>query len=185
MPLELPDIDPKRELARRLAESLLAKVPFVGDAAVAILSVTHRPAAEHQLGAWRERITGSVNDLEHVIADLLPTIKLSSDAAALGCCVSRTSEQGRTDPVLFQEIQAAFPNATCIELQDACGELEIEGLVTLSAALGHKIRSLRPTTLLFEIFDPIVFEESNPHMDAGMIARFIVEDEVGIDPKVS
>lgn len=180
MPVNLPDRNPKRELARKLLDSLISKIPFVGGPYVAMLSVTHRPEAEKLLAVWRQDVTKTVNDLEKAINDLVPTIKLSDDASALGLWLSKNSEVGRPDSVTFDVIRAAFPGATKLELEDACGELESEGLVVTSAAIDHKIRGVRPTNLLFEIFDPIAIDGVNPRVDAAELAKFILKDDEGV-----
>jgi hypothetical protein len=64
MPVSLPDRNPKRELARKLLDSLISKIPLVGGPYVAMLSVTHRPEAEKLLAGWRQDVTKTVNDLE-------------------------------------------------------------------------------------------------------------------------
>jgi hypothetical protein len=180
MPVSLPDLNPKRELARKLFDSVISQIPFVGGPYVAMLSVTHRADAEKKIGAWREEITKSVNNLEQAISDFLPTITLSSDASALGLWFSKNSTLGRSDSVTFDAILAAFPTATKLELEDACGELDLDGLVVISAAIGHKIRLVRPTNLLFEIFDPIAIADSNPRLDAAHLAQFILRHDEGV-----
>lgn len=181
MPVQLPDLNPKRELARKLIESLVSKIPLIGGPYVAMLSVTHRPEAEKLLATWRQEITKSVNDIENAINDLIPTIKLSSDASALGLWLCKNSEYGRPNSVTFDLIRAAFPSATKLELEDACGELELERLIITSAAIGHKIFLVRPTNLLFEIFDPIAFDGANPRVDAALLALFILKHDEGVN----
>lgn len=179
MPVNLPDLNPKRALARMLIESVISQIPFVGGPYVAMLSVTHRTDAEIKIAAWREEITKTVTNLEKAIDDLVPTIKLSADASALGLWLSKDSELGRTDGVTFDAIRVAFPNATDLELEDACGELEVESIVETSPSLEDKIRIVRPTNLLFEIFDPIAIEGSNPRVDAALLAQFILKQDEG------
>jgi hypothetical protein len=177
MPIQLPDIDPKRELARKLAESIVSKIPIVGGPYVAMLSVTHRSDAEKKIAKWREDLTEVVNRIEKATTDLLPTIKLSNDASAIGLWLCESSELGRGDIVMFESIVSAFPAGTKVELQDACGELAIEGLVTISATTGHTIRLVNPTSRLFEIFDPITINGTNPRMDAAELAKFTLSHD--------
>jgi hypothetical protein len=180
MPVQLPDLNPKRELARKLAESIVSQIPFIGGPYVAMLSVTHRPNAERKIAKWREDVTNVVNQIENATLDLMPTIKLSDDASALGLWFSKNSQQGRTSNVTFESIRAAFPKATKLELEDACGELQIEGLVTTSATIGHKVFLVRPTNLLFEIFDPIAIDGANPRIDAAHLAQLILKHDDGL-----
>jgi hypothetical protein len=91
------------------------------------------------------------------------------------------SEAGRPDSVTFDVIRTAFLNATKLELEDACGELQVEHLVVISAAIGHKIRIVQPTNHLFEIFDPIATEDSNPRVDAALLAQFILKHDEGVN----
>jgi hypothetical protein len=184
MPVKLPEINVKRELARKLAESAISQIPYIGGPYVAMLSITHRSDAERKLEKWREEVTSSVNNIEQAIADLLPTIKLSSNASDLGYWLSKTSVNGRADSASFEAIQAEFRAATKLELEDACGELELEALATTAGALGQKIIYVRPTNLLFEVFDPIAFEDANPRVDAAHLARFILKDDGGVGTEI-
>jgi hypothetical protein len=180
MPVKLPDPNSKRELARKLAESVVSQIPFVGGPYVAILSVTHRSDAETKIAKWREDITETVNRIEKATLDLLPTIRLSDEASTLAFWISKNSELGRQEPIGFESIVGAFSNATKLELEDACGELEVDRLVDLSGALSHKIRTVRPTSLLFEVFDPIAIDGANPRVDAAQLAGFILKHDEGV-----
>lgn len=177
MPLQLPNIDPKRELAKKLVDATFSLIPWAGAYISVAGNVIFPSKAEEKLETWRKEITDAVNNVEKAIDDLLPTITLSQDASCLGYWISQTSENGCLDPVMFDDIQQAFPEATRLELEDACGELELVGLATLSAAIGYKVRIIRPTFSLFEIFDPLVFEKANPLADAANLARYILDQE--------
>jgi len=174
MPLQLPNVDPKRELARKLVDATISKIPMVGDYYSIVVNMISPPEAEEKLEKWRNEVTDTLNNIEKVIDELLPTITLSQDASCLAYWISKTSENGCLDPVMFDEIQRAFPEATQSELENACGELGLVGVATLSAAIGYKVRIIRPTVSLFEIFDPLVFEEANPRSDAARLARYIL-----------
>lgn len=179
MPVRLPDLNPKRELARKLVESLISQIPFVGGPYVAMLSVTRRSDAEKKLADWRDDITASVNNLEALAAELIPTIKLSDGASSLAVWLSKNSQLGRAENVMFDSVRSAFLDATKLELEDACGELQLDGLLKTSGAIGHKILMVHPTNLLFEIFDPIVFDGANPRVDAAHLAGFILRRDGG------
>ena len=172
MPVQLPDIDPRRKLARRLFDAIVSQVPVFGGYA-AMLSVTHPPQVEQLQAAWQSNITEAVNQIEQIIDQLLPAITLSAAASAIGVWISRTSINGRGESVEFTELRRAFPEASKLELEDACGELEYAGLATASGAIGHKILYVNPTVSLFEIFDPVVFDVS-PRADAAHLARYIL-----------
>ena len=177
MPLQLPNIDPKRELARKLVDSTISLIPGVGGYFSVVASVIFPSEAERKREKWQKEITDTVNNLEKAIDEFLPTIKLSMNASYLGYWISQTSEDGRLDPVMFDDIQKAFPEANRSELEDACGELELTGLVIISVAMGYKVRNIRPTYSLYEIFDPLVFEKANPRIDAASLARYILAQE--------
>jgi len=179
----VPESDPKRLLARRLFDAVISQVPLVGGPYAALLSVTHPSQLEQLQTAWQSNITEAVNQMESIVSQLLPSITISNEASAIALWISKTSKLGREDPVAFSDLCGALPHFTKLSLEDACGELEYDGLATLSAAIGHKIVRVRPTHLLFEVFDPAVFEDANPRLDAARIARFILtkDDTVGAE----
>jgi hypothetical protein len=180
MPVTLPDIEPKRQIARKLAEALASEIPLAGGPLAALFSVTHPAKAEQLQAAWQADITSAVNNLEATVNQLLPSITISSSASAVGVWISRNSERGRTSSIEFSALIEAFPDASQLEIEDACGELEHLGLLGLSGAIGAKIFLLRPESLLFQVFDPIAFENANPRADAANLARFILTDDRGI-----
>jgi hypothetical protein len=176
MPVSLPNMNPKRELARKLVEALVSQVPVAGDAAVAVWSVTHPSTAQKAWEAWSADVTKALNDLEAVISQLAPAISLSDDAAAVGVWLSKSSAQGRPESAMFDQLQAEFPEAKTRELQDACGELEAAGLVRLGAVIGKAVHTISPTLELFALFDPIAVA-SDPRRDAAELARLILAAE--------
>ena len=180
MPVKLPNLDVKRELARKLAESAISQIPILGGPYVAMLNIAYRPDAEKKIVAWRGDVTKSINEIERLVAELVPTIKLSNNASTLGHWLSMSSTSGRTDSKEFDTICDAFPSATKLELEDACGELELEKLANTSGALGRKIMLVRPTNLLFEIFDPLTQNDSNPRVDAAHLACTILQHLDGL-----
>lgn len=176
MPISLPDVNPKRELARKLFEALVSQLPVVGDTAVAVWSVTHPSEAQKKWEAWSADVTKKLNDLEAIITDLAPTITISDEAAAVGVWLSKASTQGRSEPAMFENLRVAFPDATVRELQDACGELEAAGYVRTGAAIGHAIYTVSPTLDLFALFDPIAVG-LDPRRDAAELAKLILSAE--------
>ena len=145
--------------------------------------MTHPSLVEKLQAQWQADVTQAVNQIEQSVSQLVPSITLSDEASAIGLWLSQTSEVGREDGVTFDEITAAFPDATKQELEDASGELELAELVTLSGAIGHRIRIVRPQIKLFEVFDPAVFDDANPRADAAKLARYILakNDTVGAE----
>lgn len=180
MPVKLPDVDPKRQIARKLAEALVSEIPFAGGPLAALFSVTHPGKAEQLHAVWQYDITNAINNIESVVSQLIPTVTISDSASAVGIWISRNSELGRSSSIEFSTIIAAFPDASKLELEDACGELEHLGLLVLSGVIGRKIFLVRPTSLFFQVFDPISFEEANPRADAAILARFILAGDEGV-----
>lgn len=180
MPISLPNVSVKRQLARKLSESIVSLVPG-GGPLVALFSVTHPGKGEVQLAQWREELTAFANSLEERVDFLTKSIALSEDAASLGKWVAEQSEDGgRFDLVRYNEISREFEDATEIEIQEAIGELELNDLVSTTAALGKPILTLRPKPRLFEIFDPIVFTGVFPREDAAAIASELLQSEGGV-----
>ncbi|MBK8544970.1 MAG: hypothetical protein IPL62_16380 [Caulobacteraceae bacterium] len=176
MPISIPDIDPRREVARRVFDAFVSQVPIFGGPAVAAWSVTHPSEAEQKCRGWAGDVANAINKMEEVVSALVPTVRLSEGAAALGFWLSQNSAQGRPEPIGFDRLVEAFPGATKRELQDACGELEMRGLAKTSAAIGHPVRIISPHVELFVVFDPSTIG-SDPRRDAAELARRIITPE--------
>ncbi|MCW5696432.1 MAG: hypothetical protein KIS96_06810 [Bauldia sp.] len=174
MAIELPNVNPKRQLARKLFDAIISEIPYIGGPYAAMLSVTHPSKVEQLQEKWQKDVTAVLNNLQSIVDGLVPTISISDDASAIGFWIAQNSELGRTDPVEFDTLVRQFPKATKAELEDACGELEHAGLASLTAVIGQRIRMVRPTIQLFEVFDPAVFEENNPRGDAAKLAEYIL-----------
>lgn len=69
----------------------------------------------------------------------------------------------------------AFPTASVSDLKVALAELEAEGMVDLSSAIGPKLPRVRTTYELFAAADPGVTKQ-DPRRDAVVLARMLVED---------
>lgn len=178
MPISPPEGNVKRELSRKLFEAIFGLVPLVGGPLAAIYSVTHPAKGMVDVEAWRIAITNQVNEQEAALAALSRTITLSEDAAYLGRWIAEQSETGgRSDAFGYDQLTAAFPDATRLELVDAVGELELEGMVLVSKCLGQPFSHLQPTHKLFEAFDPVVFEGTSPRGDAATIAEVLRDEE--------
>jgi len=174
MPVTLPNIDPRRELARKLFDAAISQVPWVGGPYAAMLSVTHPAESEKLLAAWRADVTAALNNMEAAISAMTPTFTLSPDASAIGYWMSANSQLGRRDLFDFDRLKVEFPDASKRELEDACGELALAGLATTSAAIGRRILDVSPTVRLFEVFDPVTQHGANPLADAALLARRIL-----------
>lgn len=180
MPISPPNVSVKRELARKLFDSGLSLFPGGGSLA-ALYSVTHPAKGDVQITQWREELTSLVNSLEEAVSFLTQSITLSEDTASLGKWIAEQSKDGgRFDVVRYDDIARRFEGATNTEIQEAIGELELNGLVTTSGALGRPILDLRPKPRLFEIFDPIVFPGVSPREDAAVIAIELLQSEKGV-----
>ncbi|MDV7145964.1 hypothetical protein R3X27_25085 [Tropicimonas sp. TH_r6] len=180
MPINPPDSNPKRELARKLADVVLAGVPIIGGPLAAIYSVTHPAKGEQNVEAWQGQITSLVNELEEVVAYISGTIVLSEDAAYLGKWISENSTTAFSEIFGYDQIVSQFFDASPNEILEAVGELEIEGMVVVQKCLGKPFSHLRANHKLFEVFDPIVFGGVSPRQDATLIAEKLLNSESGV-----
>jgi hypothetical protein len=181
MPINPPDSDPKRELARKLADATLSSaIPVIGGHLAAIYSVTHPAKGEQDVKAWQEDITALVNDLEQTVTYISGTIVLSEDAAYLGKWISENSTTAFTEILDYDQIVAQFSDASPNEILEAVGELELEGMVVVNKCFGKPFSHLVIKHKLFETFDPIVFEGVSPRRDATVIAEKLLNSDQGV-----
>ena len=181
MPIKPPDSDPKRELARKLADATLSgAIPLIGGHLAAIYSVTHPAKGEQDAKAWQEDITALVNDLEQAVTYISGTIVLSEDAAYLGKWISENSTTAFFEIFDYEKIVAQFPDASPNEILEAVGELELEGMVVVSKCVGKPFSHLLIKHKLFETFDPIVFDGISPRQDATVIAEKLLNSDQGV-----
>ncbi|WP_342075378.1 hypothetical protein [Yoonia sp. SS1-5] len=177
MPISPPNASVAKELGRKIYLSLLQQVPFVGGPYSAMVDVM-RPG-DHQVEneRWQEEVTAVLNSQEDAIRILTASFPLSDDASYLGKWLCEKSETGgRFDNFDNSQIEAQFQDASSNEIMDAVGELELNGMISVSHALSHRFRSVRPLTKLFEVFDPIVHDVS-PRADAVTVAEVILSSE--------
>lgn len=177
MPINLPEANPKRQLARKLFDAVISEIPLIGGPYAAMLSVTHPSKLEQMHAKWQDDVTSAINNIESIIYDIIKIIPLSDLSTSIGIYISESSKCGRRDSVDFDGIKRQFPDAAKLAIEDALGELEYAGLLTLSGAIGHKIIHARPADNFFEVFDPVVFEDANPRADAAQAARYIISDD--------
>lgn len=180
MPIAAPGRSPKRELARKLFDAALSGVPFVGGPLAALYSVTHPAKGQVDQEKWANEVSDLLNSLERAVDLLTRSISLSEDGAALGEWMSRTSQDGWSDLFDYETIVAQFPEASKLEVLEAVGELELEGMVVASKVIGKPFSHIRATHKLYEVFDPIVFEGVSPRADAAAIAERLLASEQGI-----
>ena len=180
MPITLPNTSPKRELARKLLDATLSGVPLVGGHMAALYSVTHPAKGDVDEAKWREDISSLVNSIEKAVEFISGSISLSEDAASLGKWMSESSSDGWSDLFGYDEFMQQFPDASKNELLEALGELELEGMISISKCLGKPFSHVRATHRLFEAFDPIVFPDISPRLDAAIVANKLLDSEGGI-----
>ena len=158
-----------------------------------IYQVTFPPKFEQDLAAWRGEVASAVDDHEERLAALegrRPKLALSPGATALAAWLAQTSPTGLEDLVDYETIKAAFPEASARELQDAAAELQLMGLAEVSAALGHPVRTVTPTTALFALFDPVLLNTSPPDRrrragEGGAGARHRRRPDAGGAPRLA
>lgn len=172
---------PKENIDRALLRAFLeAGTQFfpVAAALARLYQTTHPSEFQRELEQWRTDVSDAANKLE-VRLDALeqahhPTLNLSDDADTLARWLVANSEGGLERFVDADTLLVALPGWASRRLQDAAAELKLAGLATTSATLGHPLRLVTPTAMLFVLFDPIVLG-SSPQSDAVQLARLILE----------
>lgn len=176
MPIQYPNRDVNRELARALIEGSIGAVPSIGSGLIAFYRVTHPPAFEALRDAWGEEASAIINSLEERVDRLAPKMILSNEAASLALWIAESSNTGRADVLEFDTVRTAFSDATETEIEDACGELQLESLVEASGALGRRILYLLPQPSLFAVFDPLTSYCTDPFRDAATLGKLLLDD---------
>lgn len=170
----------KRALWRAALEAGAGFIPVTG-ALARIYQVTNPTQFSQDLNTWRLEVSNAVNDHKARLDALdakRPKFLLSPDATALATWIALSSDAGMDDPVQYEKVVAAFPDATARELQDAAAELEMHGLATVSKAIGDPLRAIVPSYELYALFDPVVLGTS-PQNDAVTIAQAALELDSG------
>ncbi len=180
MPITVPEKSPKRELGRKMLDAILSGVPVVGGPLAALYSVTHPAKGEIDLQLWQEEISKLVNSVEEAVSRTTDSIVLSESSATVGRWMSGISESGYMDIIEYKALVEKFPEATKVEILEAIGELEIEGMVTVAKVLGRPFSHVQLTHKLYEVFDPIVFDGANPRRDAAKVADRMLATEDSI-----
>ena len=176
MPVKFPDLSPKRGLARRLFDAAVSEIPIVGGAMAAIYGLAFPSHTDRETERWQREITDFVNDHEAILG-LARNIPFSDDAANLGAWFARESKLARGEQFDYDNLKEAFPDAEEIELRDALGELQASGFVEIPPVLGATIKFIQPTSKLYEVFDPVVFDGRSPRLDAATLGRLLLQRE--------
>lgn len=186
MAISPPDPNVKRTLARRLVESAIVQIPIAGAPLIALYSVTHRPQAEIIVEKWQREVCSTINDqaarleqIEKAILELVPTIEISDEAAAIALVLAKSCKYGHGyEDFGVSFLKDDFLESNDKELVEYCGELAHLGLVKMeSLGLGDQEYSIKPLVSLFEIFDPIAFEDRDVRRDAAILAKHLTEQE--------
>ncbi|MCY1231339.1 hypothetical protein D9M72_437850 [compost metagenome] len=180
MPIHLPEVSPKRELARKLLDAVLAGLPLFGGPLAAIYSVTFPAKTEVEESEWKKVVTDKLNLLETALDYVSGEITLSEEAALIGRWISVTAEDGWQDVFSEQTILGHFAEATADELLLALGELELEGMLRISYNLNTIFSHVLVMPKLYEAFDPIVFPGVSPREDAALIANALISSSDGV-----
>jgi len=173
--IETPKENIDRSLWRAVAEAATQFTPVTA-ALARLYQTTHPSQFQRDVERWHEAVTDASNDhearLEALEAVHQPKFRMSEDATALALWLVQTSEYGLEDPVGFDEVVQAFPETSQRDLQDAAAEPGAFCLV------GHPVRTVRPLSPLFALFDPLVTGHS-PQTDASTFAAKALEKDSG------
>jgi hypothetical protein len=178
--IKSPIEDVNRALWRAALEAGAGFTPVTA-ALARLYQVTYPTQFSQDLIAWRQEVTDATNDHDERLTALeakRPKLTVSADAMALATWLSLHSQAGLDDPVDYDAITSAFPEATARELQDAAAELEMHGLATVSKAMGFQVRLIVPTYALYALFDPVTLHTS-PQADAVATARAALDLDSG------
>ena len=156
--LEPPKSSPRKAGMRVVVEALAQATPITAGLAH-LYRFTHPSEMERAVASWRDQVSDTSNVHEAMLRRLeekiAPRLRVSEIALALTLWLVETSESGLSTPLSFEEVLLAFPETDKGSLEEACHELQHLDFASLSAALGHPVRSIRPTYKLFWEFDPI------------------------------
>jgi hypothetical protein len=184
--ISAPASDTNRAVLRAVLEAA-AQFSAVTAALARIYETTHPTEFQRAIAQWRENVTDASNDHELRLASLeeiyRPRIRLSQIAQTFAAWLARTSIKGLTDPIAFESVRTSFPDFSKQDAEDAISELKYYGLAEVGGALGAPIHIIRPTYMLFVLFDPIVMGTS-PQNDAVEIARLVLESGSGNAPEL-
>lgn len=148
---------------------------------VALYDTTHPAKGDIDAERWQREVTEKLNSIEQAIEFVTGSIALTDDAASLGKWFSQMAKTGNSEVFDYATISEAFPDATPMELLDAVSELELEGYLDVGHAMNAgPFTHVRLNFMLYETFDPIVFEDVNPRADAAIVAQEMLEENSGV-----
>lgn len=186
MPIVPPEKEFKRTLARRLFDAFFSQIPLLGSPTVAIYSVTHQAHAEIVVEKWQREMTQTVNNqsdriskIENAILDLVPTIKISDEAATIALILAKSCAYGHGfEQFAVSSLKEHLPDAQLDELIEVCGELAHLGLLKMELmGFGNQDYFVEPLFPLFEIFDSFAFEGRDVRADAAILAQHLISNE--------
>ena len=102
-------------------------------------------------------------------------------ATAIGAWICRSSAKGLPEPIDSEALVEAFTDSGPDQLIDAIAELDMDGFVTSSHAMGLHIPRVCSTDELFLTFDPVVLK-TNPIADAIRLSELVLDgrESVGL-----
>ena len=185
--IEPPKKNPARDAPRVIFEALAQSLPVTPGLA-SLFSYVHPSAMDRELASWREQVSdhlGRHDDrLGHIEEILAPRLRVGEVALELARWMVKTSGSGLKEPVDFEKLLLAFSEVDREALEEASFELANLDFVSVSSAIGHAVRSIRPTYPLFWTFDP-VWMGTDPTADAVAIAQLMINDnEMGWIPRL-
>jgi hypothetical protein len=180
MPVSYPERSEGRAAFRRVIEMLSQATPVTA-ALSHLYGYTHPSQFERDLERFQREVAATVNDhgerLTKIEAHLAPRATLSTLALDLAFYVLRTNTTGRGDPIVFGDLQGAFPDIEKMLLEEAVAELAHCGYATTNAAIGYPILNVRPTIGMFLAFD-LAVTRRDTRADGVEIARLWLSEEV-------
>ena len=156
--IEPPKKNPVRDAPRVIFEALAQSLPVTPGLA-SLFSYVHPSAMDRELASWREQVSdhlGRHDDrLAHIEEILAPRMRVGDAALELARWMVKMSGSGLKEPVDFPKLLLAFSEMDREALEEASFELVNLDFVSVSSAIDHAVRSIRPTYPLFWTFDPI------------------------------
>lgn len=176
-PIESTD----RAVLRAVLEASAQFLPVTA-ALTRLYQTTHPSQFQQDVTRWQAAVSDSVNQQDARLSALeaahSPRLLLSDEAVAVAKWLSETSEFGLEDGVELGELVAGLGSIDKADLEDAVAELQASGLVSSQGAIGAAMVRLRPTVLLYALFDPLTVQ-TNPQSDAALLAAKALELNTG------
>lgn len=179
MPINYPERDEGCTAFRRILEAL-SQATSVTAALAHLYGYTHPTQFEQDLEQFQREIAVTVNDHEERLVRLEAVFATRATLSALALDeafhILRVNGTGLGDPITFEALCEALPNVGKALLEEATAELGHQNYATTSAAMGHPVLSVRPTTSMFLAFD-LAATGRDTRADALEIARLWLEEE--------